>query len=130
TFVLLGCLGWAAPARILSATAGTIRSGEFILQARAYGCPGVRVLLRHVFPNLRAVLSAQFWIAVPGFILAEANLGLLGLGVGEPMPSWGNMLRSLENFEAVRANPWMLAPLVVMVMIVGCFHLVVQENTL
>ena len=52
---------------------------------------------------------------MPVFILSEANLGLLGLGVSEPLPSWGAMLRELENYSAVLQNPWMLAPVVLLV---------------
>ncbi len=48
-------------------------------------------------PNLKPVLYAQFWISIPVFILSEANLGILGLGVAEPMPSWGSLLKELEG---------------------------------
>jgi peptide/nickel transport system permease protein len=57
-----------------------------ILHARACGCHGIRLLFRHILPNLRPVLAAQFWILVPVFLVTEANLGILGLGIVEPMP--------------------------------------------
>ncbi len=59
---------------------------------------------------------------MPVFILSEANLGLLGLGVSEPLPSWGAMLRELENYTAVLQNPWMLAPVVLLVIVVACLQ--------
>ena len=123
TFLLLGLLGWAAPARVIGAAAHALARDDFVLQARARGCRQLRILTAHLLPNLKPILIAQFWIAVPVFILSEASLGFLGLGVGEPLASWGSLLRELENVNAVTANPWMLAPLLLLVMVVGCFHL-------
>jgi peptide/nickel transport system permease protein len=125
TFLLLGLLGWAAPARVVAAAAGSLRGSEFALHARASGAGKARLLFFQVLPNLKPVLVAQFWIAVPVFILSEANLGLLGLGVGEPLPSWGNLLRSLESFHSLEANPWLAAPAALLLIVVACFHLVV-----
>jgi peptide/nickel transport system permease protein len=65
---------------------------------------------------------------VPLFILSEANLGLLGLGVSEPLPSWGAMLRELENYSAVLQNPWMLAPAVLLVVVVSCLQLLLRTE--
>jgi peptide/nickel transport system permease protein len=124
TFALLGLLGWSASARIVCAGARALRNADFVLQARASGCPRFRLLARHVLPNLKPVLLAQFWISIPLFILTEANLGVLGLGVAEPLPSWGNLLGELQNWPAVRANPCQLAPLVLLVIVVSCIQLV------
>ena len=60
------------------------------------------------------MLWAQFLILLPGFILSEATLSFLGLGVAEPLPSWGALLRDLEDYSAVAEQPWRLAPLVLM----------------
>jgi len=119
TFLLLGCLGWANPARIVRSATCTLASSEFILQAKASGVAGLRLFWLQLAPNLRPVLMAQFWIAIPVFILSEANLALLGLGVSEPVPSWGGMLRELENYTAVLHNPAMLAPLAMLVAVVS-----------
>jgi ABC-type dipeptide/oligopeptide/nickel transport system permease subunit len=124
TFTLLGLLGWAASARVIRAAVASLHSSDFMIQAMAQGCRGPRLLAVHVLPNLRPILFAQFWTSIPVFILSEANLGLLGLGVAEPLPSWGSLLRELENFPAVLANPWMMAPLLLLVLVVSCFHLV------
>jgi peptide/nickel transport system permease protein len=128
TFLLLGCLGWATPARILRAGTRTLMNADFLTQARASGISGVRLFWRHLLPNLRPILLAQFWISVPVFILSEANLGLLGLGVSEPLPSWGSMLRELENYTAVLQNPWMLAPVVLLVVVVACLQVVLRTE--
>jgi peptide/nickel transport system permease protein len=123
TFLLLGCLGWAAPARIIRASTRTLVNSDYLVQAAASGIPRWRLFWRHLMPNLRPILLAQFWISVPLFILSEANLGLLGLGVSEPLPSWGAMLRELENYSAMLQNPWMLAPAVLLVLVVSCLQL-------
>ena len=74
-----------------------LRTSDFIVQARASGLHGSRLFFVHVLPSLKPVLYAQFWISIPVFILSEANLGILGLGVAEPLPSWGSLLRELEG---------------------------------
>lgn len=128
TFALLGCLGWATPARVIRAGTRTLINSDFLVQARASGISGARLFWRHLVPNLRPILLAQFWISVPVFILSEANLGLLGLGVAEPLPSWGALLRELENYTAVLQNPWMLAPVVLLVAVVCCLQLVLRTE--
>jgi peptide/nickel transport system permease protein len=128
TFALLGCLGWAAAARVVCADARTLRDSDVVLLARATGASGPRLLWRHVLPNLRPVLIAQFWISIPVFILTEANLGILGLGVAEPLPSWGSLLRELESFSACSAQPWLFAPLALLVLTVSSFHLVLNRQ--
>jgi len=128
TFLLLGCLGWAAPARIIRAGTRTLANSDYLVQAAASGVPRARLFWRHLLPNLRPLLLAQFWISIPLFILSEANLGLLGLGVSEPLPSWGAMLRELENYSAIRQNPWMLAPIVLLVAVVSCLQLLLRTE--
>jgi len=128
TFMIMGLLGWASPARIIRAGTQSLRNSDLVLHARACGCRGPRLLLMHIVPNLKPVVFAQFWIAVPTFILGEASLGLIGLGVAEPLPSWGNLLRELANPQAVTANPWVLAPLIVLVVVVSCFQLLLPEK--
>jgi ABC-type dipeptide/oligopeptide/nickel transport system permease subunit len=130
TFALLGCLGWAGAARVICADARSLCNSDIVLLARASGISGFRLLWRHVLPNLKPVLSAQFWISIPVFILAEANLGILGLGVAEPLPSWGSMLRELESFAAVSAQPWHFVPLLVLILTVSCFHLAFEKEEL
>jgi ABC-type dipeptide/oligopeptide/nickel transport system permease subunit len=130
TFALLGCLGWAAAARVVCADARALCASDIVLLARATGCSGLRLLCRHIVPNLKPVLYAQFWISIPVFILTEANLGMLGLGVAEPLPSWGSLLRELESFSALSLQPCQFAPLVLLVVTVSCFHLAMQKQEL
>ncbi|MBI4902726.1 MAG: ABC transporter permease [Acidobacteria bacterium] len=124
TFLLLGVLGWAGPARVARACACGLRQSDFVMQAKANGRSPMRLLLVEIVRNLRPVLAAQFWLAIPVFVLAEANLGLLGLGVSEPLPSLGGLLRELENYQAVVSQPWMVAPAIILIGVTGCLHLV------
>lgn len=131
TFTLLGLLGWSSSLRVVWAATKNLRYSDFLLLARATGCSRWRTIVRHLFPNLRPVLFAQFWVSIPVFVLTEATLSMLGLGVIEPLPSWGNLLRGLEDISAVSANPWRLAPLVLLILVVICFQLILpaQEET-
>ncbi len=128
TFLLLGLLGWSAAARVLCASAGSLRSADFVRQARAAGVRGPRLFWIHVLPNLKPVLFAQFWISIPVFILSEANLGVLGLGVSEPMPSWGSLLRELEGLVSVGEEPWKFASLGLLVLVVMSFQLLLARQ--
>lgn len=128
TFSLLGILGWAATARVLASAARQIRRSDYVLQAEATGMRGWRLFAVHALPNMKSILLAQFWVSIPIFIIAEANLGLLGLGVSEPMPSWGGMLRELENFSALHDEPWRFVPLILLVLAVSAFQMVLPEK--
>jgi peptide/nickel transport system permease protein len=128
TFLILGLLGWAASARVLATSADSLRNADFVLQARASGLHGPRLFLIHVLPNLKPVLYAQFWISIPVFILSEANLGVLGLGVAEPLPSWGSLLRELEGLISFREEPWRLVPLVLLVVVMTSFQVLLSKE--
>ncbi|HTT18481.1 MAG TPA: ABC transporter permease [Candidatus Sulfotelmatobacter sp.] len=128
TFLLLGLLGWTAAARVLCASASSLRDSDFVRQARAAGIHGARLFWIHVLPNLKPVLYAQFWISIPAFILSEANLGILGLGVAEPLPSWGSLLKELEGIVSLGAEPWKLLPLALLVVVVTSFQLVLSRS--
>jgi ABC-type dipeptide/oligopeptide/nickel transport system permease subunit len=128
TFLLLGLLGWTTAARVLCASAATLRNSDFVRQARAAGISGRRLFWVHVAPNLKPVLYAQFWISIPVFILSEANLGILGLGVAEPMPSWGSLLKELEGLISVGEEPWKFVPLILLVIVVTSFQLLLSKQ--
>jgi peptide/nickel transport system permease protein len=121
TFALIALLGWASAARVIRATCRSLRYSDLVLQTRASGIGSWRILLKHVLPNARPVLAAQFCVSVPIYILAEANLGLLGLGIADPVPSWGNLLRGLESPLPPDIAAW--APLGLMLLVVSCLYL-------
>jgi ABC-type dipeptide/oligopeptide/nickel transport system permease subunit len=122
TFAMLAVLGWTHAARVFQAAARALRNSDAILYARACGLGGWRLWLHQALPALRDVGLTQFTLLIPTFILAEAGLGLLGLGVSEPLASLGNLLRQLENRELVHSNPVVLVPLAVLVIVMLCFR--------
>lgn len=126
TFGLLGLLGWPLSARIIRAGTRTFLTSDYFLQARASGIGTGALLYKHLGPNLRPLVLAQFWLSIPVFILSEANLSLLGLGVAEPLPSWGSLLRELESLGAITGHPVVLLPAVLLVAVVSCFQLLLQ----
>jgi peptide/nickel transport system permease protein len=122
TFGLMGVAGWAWPARVFTAAIRQIRQSGWVLQAHTAGLPLWRIVLVQGWPHLRALAGAQFRVLIPACILSEASLGLLGLGVADPVPSWGNLLRDLQHPDVVRANPWVLAPLGLLVLVMVCLE--------
>ncbi len=122
TFALMGLAGWAWPARIFAASIERMEASGWLLQARASGISAWRIARVQAWPHLRAVAIAQFRVLVPAYILAEASLGLLGLGVPEPLPSWGNLLSDLRHPDLVRSNPWILAPLALLMLVMVCLE--------
>ncbi len=128
TFGLLGLLGWAGPCRILMAAVKARRQSEFALAAHAAGCSGLRIALVQILPNLMPLVWAQFLVTAPAFLLAEANLGLLGLGVPEPLPSLGGMLRDLADLPGLACHPLALAPAVLLIAMVSCCQLLVSAD--
>jgi len=122
TFGLMGVAGFAWPARVFTASVREIRESGWVLQGRAAGMRGWRIAAVHGWPHLRAIAAAQFRVLVPVYILSEASLGLLGLGVSDPLPSWGNLLQELQHPDRVRANPWVLAPLGLLIAVTICLE--------
>jgi ABC-type dipeptide/oligopeptide/nickel transport system permease subunit len=130
TFLLLAAVGWAPSARVIRASVAELRNSGSIIHARAYGCGNMHLLCFHIVPNLKPVLWAQFLILVPAFILTEANLGVLGLGINEPAPSWGNMLGELQDYQKIPEQPWILAPALLLLLVVGSLQLVVSRRNI
>jgi peptide/nickel transport system permease protein len=114
TFFLLtaviGFIGWTRPARLVRGLALSSRSRNYVLAARGFGASDLYLLRRHIFPDLAGVLLTQASLLVPRYIGAEVTLSFFGLGVNEPVPSWGNMLSTLQQYSVLVSYGWLLAP--------------------
>jgi ABC-type dipeptide/oligopeptide/nickel transport system permease subunit len=129
TFGLMGVAGWAWAGRVFTASLRSLSNAEWMVQARASGMRPLRIARVHLWPHIRGIAWAQFRVLVPAYILAEASLGLLGLGVPEPLPSWGNLLRDLQHPQAVHDNPWVLAPLGLLMLVMICLEALATPDT-
>ena len=88
------------------------RERPFVTAARGFGASEWYLLRRHVLPQSVGIITTQAVALIPQFIAAEATLSFLGLGIGEPVPSWGNMLASLQDYNVLTSYWWMFAPAV------------------
>jgi peptide/nickel transport system permease protein len=114
TFLLLigviGLIGWARPARLVRGVVLSVRNRNYVLAGRGFGASDFYLLRRHILPETFGVLLTQAALLVPQFIAAEATLSFFGLGVNEPVPSWGNMLSTLQQYSVLVSYAWLLAP--------------------
>ena len=114
TFLLLICvigsIGWARPARLVRGVVLSARGRNYVSAARGFGASDIYLLRRHVFPETFGVLLTQAALLVPQYVAAEATLSFFGLGVSEPVPSWGNMLSTLQQYNVLVSYGWLLAP--------------------
>ncbi|MCK4515629.1 MAG: ABC transporter permease, partial [Spirochaetaceae bacterium] len=83
---------------------------DFVMSARTMGLSSFRIIVRHVLPNTMSFVIVQVTLTIPGYILGESALSLLGLGISEPQSSWGLMLSVARNYRVVYQFPWILIP--------------------
>lgn len=105
-FVTIGVVGWAGMARLVRGQVLVVRQLEYVQAIRALGARDVRVMLRHVLPNVIAPVVIAATLGVAGAIMAEAALSFLGLGVPAPTPSWGSMIADGRDLDQLRRAPW------------------------
>jgi peptide/nickel transport system permease protein len=127
TFIILAALGWPACARAVYQGARNLRASGWMTQGRAQGLRSSQLIRTHLLPHLRPLLLPQFLICIPAFIVAEANLGTLGLGIAEPLPSWGGMLLELDNSALLAQSNWLYLPVVLLIVVLLLLEVVAHE---
>jgi len=112
---VIGLVGWARPARLVRGVVLSVKERDFVRAARGFGASDGYLLQRHILPETSSVLLTQASILIPQYVLAEMALSFLGLGVPEPVPSWGNLLASLQQYSVLVSYWWMYLPALAMV---------------
>jgi peptide/nickel transport system permease protein len=112
---VIAAVGWARPARLVRGIALSAKERDFVRAARGFGASNLYLLRRHILPETSSVLLTQAAILIPQYVLTEMTLSFLGLGVPEPVPSWGNLLSNLQQYSVLVSYWWMYLPALAMV---------------
>ncbi|MBD2039679.1 ABC transporter permease [Microcoleus sp. FACHB-672] len=117
-------ISWAGLARVIRGQVLSIKEREFVQSARAMGANPLYIIVRHVLPQTATYVIISATLAVPGFIVAESVLSLIGLGIQQPDPSWGNMLSLATNASILVLQPWLVwSPAVLIILTMLAFNL-------
>ena len=108
--IILSFIHWAGLARVIRGMVLSIREREYALAAQTLGASTPRIILKHILPNTVSFAIISATLSIPGYILGESALSLLGLGIVEPQSSWGNMLSAAKNVASIENYPWILIP--------------------
>jgi oligopeptide transport system permease protein len=122
-FVAIGAVEWLTMARIVRGQTLSIKQKEFIEAARAGGVSPRAIITRHIIPNVVGPVMVYVTLTVPGVILTESFLSFLGLGIQEPLTSWGVLIS--DGADQMETAPWMLLfPALFMAVTLFCFNFV------
>lgn len=122
--VITSFVSWAGLARVIRGQVLSIKQRAFVQSARAMGGQSFYIIIRHVLPQTASYIIISATLAVPSFIVAEAVLSLIGLGIQQPDPSWGNMLSLATNASILVLQPWLIwSPAFLIVLTVLSFNL-------
>jgi oligopeptide transport system permease protein len=122
-FVAIGAINWLDMARIVRGQTLSLKRREFVEAAEAQGVAPFAIIRRHIVPNLLGVVAVYVTLTIPSVILVESFLSFLGLGVQEPMTSWGALVH--DGSVVLESAPWMLLfPAVFLAVTLFCFNFV------
>jgi len=122
-FLAIGAINWLDMARIVRGQTLSLKQREFVEAAQAQGVGALAILVRHIVPNLLGVVAIYITLTIPQVILVESFLSFLGLGVQEPMTSWGALVK--EGSEEMETAPWMLLfPAFLLATTLFCFNFI------
>jgi peptide/nickel transport system permease protein len=119
---IFALLGWTGLAREIRGKTLALRETDFILAAREMGASDRRIIFRHLFPNCLSHIIVVLTLTIPGIILAESFLSFLGIGIQEPLVSWGTMMREAQSLQTLGSNPWLMWPAVFILLAVLGFN--------
>ena len=122
--VILSLIGWASLARVIRGMALSLRGRDYVAAAKLMGLGDAAIIARHILPHTVSYSLVAVMLTIPGYILGEAGLSVLGLGIQDPVPSWGNLLAEAMGIVRVQFAPWILAPGVLIFTAVVCFNVV------
>jgi peptide/nickel transport system permease protein len=122
--MILALTGWTHLARTVRSKLLALREEDFALAARLSGCSDARVIFRHLLPAFMSYMIVDATIAFPEVLLAETSLSFLGLGLREPVESWGVLLYAAQNIRSIAHMPWLLIPGLVVILAVLAFNFV------
>lgn len=119
---ILVLLRWADLSREVRGKVISMRRLEYVRAAEAVGASNKRILFRHIVPNISSHLIVWATFQLPEIILLESFLSFLGIGVQQPMVSWGLMLNQILDFQSFSSAPWMMAPVGMIILSVLAFN--------
>lgn len=122
--VVLSFIGWTGLARQVRGKILSLREEDFAMAALLCGASRWRILWRHLLPSFFSHIIVSLTLAVPGMILGETALSFLGLGLRPPITSWGVLLKDAQNVQSVALHPWLLTPVVAVIITVLSFNFV------
>ena len=120
--IVLSLLGWTQLARVVRGKILSLREEDYAVAARLLGAGHGRVLFRHLLPGFTSHIIVVITLAIPGMILGETALSFLGLGLRPPIVSWGVMLQDCMNVQVIASAPWLLTPVIAIIVTVMCFN--------
>jgi peptide/nickel transport system permease protein len=122
--VVLSLMGWTGLARVVRGKILSLREEDYAVAARLLGAGHARILFRHLLPGFTSHIIVSLTLTLPGMILGETSLSFLGLGLRPPVVSWGVLLQDCMNMQVVSNYPWLLLPVVFIIVTVLCFNFV------
>lgn len=120
--LLLSLLGWTRLARVVRGKILSLREEDYAVAARLLGASKQRILFRHLIPGFTSHILVSLTMRVPTMILGETSLSFLGLGLRPPIVSWGVLLQDCMSMRAVAQTPWLLLPVVFIIVTVLSFN--------
>jgi len=119
---IFALLSWTTLAREVRGKVLSLRETDFILAAKEMGASDARIIFFHLYPNSLSHIIVILTLTIPGVILAESFLSFLGIGITEPLISWGLLMRNTQDIQTLGQNAWILSPIAFIVTAVLGFN--------